>query len=556
MAATSSPATAVRYRDVAAAMEWLCTAFGFEKQTVVAGENGAIDYAQLTCGHAMLMLAPVRDTPLAKFMKQPDEIGGAATQSTYLVVDDADAHHARAKAAGAEIVLELQDDDFGGRGYSCRDPEGHVWMFGTYDPWQGKGPEAPELAPPPVRSGRRPVMLAGLGVAALAALAAAVWTVAAPRQPVAVSSAALHEPAGAAKGVAEADTGGATAAEAAIREAHLLLEKERAARLAADRAGGEALKRAAEERSAREAAERSARELRIDLEHERAAKVDAEKVVAGKAGEEALKRIAEERSAREAAERSAREARAELERERAARPAAEKAAAARAGGEALKRVAEERRAREAAERSAREARAELERERATKAAAEKSGAGVQERVAAAEKAAKEARAQVERAHATSTAAEMAKEFALTRADEERLGREAAERALEEVRAELERERLAKASPQPADQVALKRAAELEASVAQLKKNTAEAERARQAAEETAEEAREQLARERAAKASAWRVVSQLTRQLKQLQAKSAGGPPSAGSGEDAAQPAKKARPRPRTKAKKAPDPDE
>src|SRR5262245_23028086 len=137
MPATSSPATAVRYRDVAAAVDWLCTAFGFEKQTVVAGENGAVDYAQLVCGRAMLMLAPVRDTPLDQLMKQPDEVGGAATQSSYLVVDDADAHHARAKAAGAEIVLELQDDDFGGRGYTCRDPEGHVWMFGTYDPWQG-----------------------------------------------------------------------------------------------------------------------------------------------------------------------------------------------------------------------------------------------------------------------------------------------------------------------------------------------------------------------------------------------------------------------------------
>src|SRR5262245_10398434 len=142
MLATSSPATAMRYRDVAAAVDWLCKAFGFEKQTVVTSDGAAVEEAQLTCGRAMLMLAPVRGTPLDHLMKQPDEVGGAATQSCYIVVDDADAHHARAKDAGAEIVLDLQDDDFGGRGYSCRDPEGHLWMFGTYDPWQGQYPES------------------------------------------------------------------------------------------------------------------------------------------------------------------------------------------------------------------------------------------------------------------------------------------------------------------------------------------------------------------------------------------------------------------------------
>jgi len=52
-----------------------------------------------------------------------------------VIVDDADKHCARAVAAGAEILLPLEDADYGGRGYSCRDPEGHVWNFGTYDPW-------------------------------------------------------------------------------------------------------------------------------------------------------------------------------------------------------------------------------------------------------------------------------------------------------------------------------------------------------------------------------------------------------------------------------------
>ena len=52
-----------------------------------------------------------------------------------LIVADADAHHARAVAAGARVVYPLKDEDYGGRGYSCLDPEGHLWNFGTYDPW-------------------------------------------------------------------------------------------------------------------------------------------------------------------------------------------------------------------------------------------------------------------------------------------------------------------------------------------------------------------------------------------------------------------------------------
>jgi uncharacterized glyoxalase superfamily protein PhnB len=60
---------------------------------------------------------------------------GAVTQSAYVIVTDADAHHARATAAGAVVVMPLKTEDYGGRGYSCRDPEGHLWNFGTYDPW-------------------------------------------------------------------------------------------------------------------------------------------------------------------------------------------------------------------------------------------------------------------------------------------------------------------------------------------------------------------------------------------------------------------------------------
>ncbi len=127
----------LRYRDAPAAIDWLCNAFGFEKHLVVPGENGTIAHAQLTFGNGMIMLGSVADTEFGRNMAQPDELGGRGTQSAYIVVADPDAHYARAKATGAEIVLEIADQDYGGRLYSCRDPEGHLWNFGSYDPWEG-----------------------------------------------------------------------------------------------------------------------------------------------------------------------------------------------------------------------------------------------------------------------------------------------------------------------------------------------------------------------------------------------------------------------------------
>ena len=127
----------LRYRDAPAAIEWLCQTFGFEKQLVVPNDDGSIAHAQLTFGYGMIMLGSVLkvETEFGRLMKQPDEIGGAETQSAYVVVSDADAVYARAKSAGAEIVIEIKDEDYGGRDFSCRDPEGHLWNFGTYDPW-------------------------------------------------------------------------------------------------------------------------------------------------------------------------------------------------------------------------------------------------------------------------------------------------------------------------------------------------------------------------------------------------------------------------------------
>jgi len=129
----------LRYRNALAAIEWLCRAFGFEKHAVHADAD-IVHHAQLVFGNGMIMLSSVdRTSPWSTRLAQPDEIGGRETQACYLAVADADAHYARAKAAGAVIIDELESKEYGGKGYGCLDPEGHIWWFGTYDPWKHTG---------------------------------------------------------------------------------------------------------------------------------------------------------------------------------------------------------------------------------------------------------------------------------------------------------------------------------------------------------------------------------------------------------------------------------
>ena len=124
----------LHYRDGAAAIEWLCTALGFERHLVVPGAEGAIPHAQLTLAGNMIMVSSEQGGDYGRLLVEPAKVGGV-TQAPYIVVEEIDAHYARAVAAGAEIAIEIADQDYGGRFYACRDPEGHVWNFGSYDPW-------------------------------------------------------------------------------------------------------------------------------------------------------------------------------------------------------------------------------------------------------------------------------------------------------------------------------------------------------------------------------------------------------------------------------------
>lgn len=124
----------LKYRNALQMIDWLGRAFGFEKHAVYA-DGDVVHHAQLVLGQGMIMLGSAGSSDFDELLK-PAAPGKPVTQSVYVIVPDADAHHARAVAAGAEIVRPLADADYGGRGYSCRDPEGQVWNFGTYDPWK------------------------------------------------------------------------------------------------------------------------------------------------------------------------------------------------------------------------------------------------------------------------------------------------------------------------------------------------------------------------------------------------------------------------------------
>lgn len=129
----------IGYKDAPAAIEWLCKAFGFEKHLIVPGKNNTIEHAQLTLGDAMIMTGSSNhDRPYSNLTNTPLENGGKETQSPYVILDDSDldAHYKMAKAAGAKIIMELKEEDYGGRNYTCYDIEGHLWNFGSYDPWK------------------------------------------------------------------------------------------------------------------------------------------------------------------------------------------------------------------------------------------------------------------------------------------------------------------------------------------------------------------------------------------------------------------------------------
>ena len=129
----------LRYANAPAAIDFLCSAFGFERHAVYAddADPAIVHHAQLVLGESMIMLSTATEGGIAEVYRwRTPAQAGAITMSLYVVVPDPDAHHERAAAAGATVLEAPQaNDGYPGRSYNVRDPEGNCWNFGNYDPW-------------------------------------------------------------------------------------------------------------------------------------------------------------------------------------------------------------------------------------------------------------------------------------------------------------------------------------------------------------------------------------------------------------------------------------
>ena len=119
--------SALSYLDPRAAIDWLQRAFGFEPAMIITDDAGNIAHSELRFGNGYIMVAG----EWAERMKSPRSLGNKNTQAIHVQLqEDIDAHCARARAAGAVIEQEPEDQFYGDRTYRAVDPEGHMWTFG------------------------------------------------------------------------------------------------------------------------------------------------------------------------------------------------------------------------------------------------------------------------------------------------------------------------------------------------------------------------------------------------------------------------------------------
>ena len=121
-------------------IDWLQQAFGFVVHAKHM-DGDSLAHAELSLGSSIIMLGEVRDDDYGRIVGMPRANGG---KSTYIAIKDADALYVRAKDAGAEILEELTEREYGSREFICRDPEGNVWCFGTYWPQTNAESESAE----------------------------------------------------------------------------------------------------------------------------------------------------------------------------------------------------------------------------------------------------------------------------------------------------------------------------------------------------------------------------------------------------------------------------
>jgi len=138
MSTNSSVIPTMKYKNASAAVDWLSHAFGFDKKVVYPDGKGGISHAQLTFGTGMIMISSESDTPYGRLMAVPRDLDNVNTQSANIILDEDKVkdHYENAIRAGAKIALPLEKQDYGGQSYSVFDPEGHLWNFGSYNPWE------------------------------------------------------------------------------------------------------------------------------------------------------------------------------------------------------------------------------------------------------------------------------------------------------------------------------------------------------------------------------------------------------------------------------------
>lgn len=124
---------ATRYKDCEAALRFLTDVMGLRPHAVHRDSQGAIQHVQMKLGQGLLMFGPVGEDGFDRFVTDPDTAGGATT-TIYVVAPDVAEIHQRAQQAGAEIVMPYAAQAYGGHSFTLRDPEGHIWTVGDYDP--------------------------------------------------------------------------------------------------------------------------------------------------------------------------------------------------------------------------------------------------------------------------------------------------------------------------------------------------------------------------------------------------------------------------------------
>ena len=414
----------ITYRNTTAMVEWLCDTFDFRRQLIVKGEHGEVKHAELTFGESMIMVGAVQHSPFEKLVVHPDQIGGVETQTCYLIVDDVEAHYAKVKAKNAEIIFGVRVENCGGQGYACRDPEGHLWMFGTYDPRQD---QAPRLRGVPIQTGPSrkrsllPLVLSGL---VLASTAVALWSYSEMRRqtllldrvtlmagtPSSNDGMAGRAAEGEAKGLAAKlieINAGKDSVEQSAKDLRAQLARERAARDSAVQTGKDARELLAQELRAKELLHRAAEQVKDQLGRERVAREAAERLA-----KDATEQLDQLRFAKAAAERTAKDAAEKCEQ-------GPRALADRSFPDAKDQLARERNARAVAELAANELRNQLL----------SIGPDPQERIA-------ELRGRVETERRANGIAERAVKDVKLQLAQEKYSRDAAERALRQTEQKL------------------------------------------------------------------------------------------------------------------------